>query len=162
MKKDIQKVVKLVEEKVVSILLANDLVTLIDKDKENKFSNCNPTNKARKQLGEEEIDVDDQWMKKFRNLFPKGRQSSPFAIKAKLNRFVADHGKNNMSDIFKAAQLYIHELDDLQYACKANNFFYKYEKDGSLSSYCLEYLERVESGDDVGSTSTGYSGIRKV
>lgn len=165
MRKDIAKALKLVEDRVVPILLVNDLAELIDKKDGHRFSNLRLTKKGKEDIGytaAASLKITDEWMASYRSLFPRQRRSSPKAVKDKLNRFIEDNGLYSLSEIYKAAEMYINDQSNPMYVCNADHFFYKFEPDGSMRSYCQQYLTILNEEGNHDEDYEDFSGSRMI
>jgi len=164
MTRQMQKLLKSVEEKVVPTLVSNELVKIIDNKKGFKFTNCRITAKGKQAIGEDQMNISKEWIKKYRNLFPKGRQSSPSAVRDKIYKLMSEdipevEDIETLDDIYNSAKVYIKDLNHEKYCCSANNFIYKYDTRGVMSSYLLEYLERK---NEANNDRKDYSGTRTI
>lgn len=136
MRKDIQRLVNVIQDRVVGILIVQGYVELIDKNGPYKFSNIELTNQGSNVVKVE--NVTDEQINSYRKLWPEGYRASPSSIRPKLTRFLTEHSCT-MSQIENAARKWL-EDKETPYHGKADYFFYKEEKGGEISR-CEEYLE---------------------
>lgn len=164
MRKNITKLISNLGDRIIPILLANDYVRLVDKKKGHIYSNLVITPLGKKLIGYEaasSLNIPDEWIEKYRDLFPRQRRSHPQAIKDKMNRFVEDHGIYSLDEFYKAAKMYTRDQASSKFVCSADHFFYKYDKDGTMRSYCLQYLNILEE-EEQENQSEDFSGIRRI
>lgn len=141
MRKDLEKLINIVQDRVVSILITKGYVRLLDKDGPYKFSNVEVTTLGKQQLPLT-IKVSDDEIREYMNLWPPGFRSTLGKVKQKLSRFMNEH-ECTMEEIKLAAQKWLRDKES-PYHGKADFFFYKEEKDGE-ESRCEEYLDLIKT-----------------
>lgn len=137
MTKELIQLIKLIQTQVVSILLVNGYVELIDKQGKYLFNNIRITTSGKTTIKETNL-VTDSEVQTYMNLWPKGYRSNLKAVKAKMERFMLNN-KCTLKQIMLAAETYIRDKGT-PYHGKADYFFYK-EENGVETSRCEEYLE---------------------
>jgi hypothetical protein len=139
------------EMQFIGILLENNVVSYIKEPKtiSNKvashtFKNVklNPKYKRIFNVNEK---VDDEFVTKFRDLFPKMRKGTKAIVKNKLIRFVNNEGANyTLDEIYEVTQAYIFKVlstSTPEMVRSANNIIYK-KQQGGEDMLLLSLLEK--------------------
>lgn len=148
LRKDLERLVRLIEPQVVGILIAQGYVT----SKERKFSDFKLTQKGKAAINMGDSLITNEWIKSWRFLWPASYRSTNGAVRDKLSRFLLEHEDVSLKDIKRATQKWLAE-NQPPYCGKANYFFYKVQADKTEISRCEEYLELIEEQDQISDQS---------
>lgn len=147
LRKDITRCIMHVEKPVMGVLQAHNLI----KRNSKSLETAELTEEAKVALGIDEELVTDEWLKKWRSLWPTGQRGDPKTIRRKLNRFIQEE-ESDLEKIWKATEAWLNAASEDKFAGNANNFFYLQQK-GNVLSRCREFLEVAEEQvktDDLG------------
>lgn len=139
MNKEIIKLIKIVENQIVSILLVHGYIELIDTTGPYKFSNIRVSIKGEDALDKHYLVTDSQ-VQEYRLLWPIGYRGSNKLVKEKMERFILEN-ECTFEQIMLAAKKYL-KVWDTPYHGKAQFFFYKIEN-GEEISRAEEYLDDI-------------------
>lgn len=139
MNKELIKLIKIIENQIVSILLVHNYVILIDSNGPYKFSNIRISTKGEDMLDKHHL-VTDAQVQEYRLLWPVGYRGSNKAVKEKMERFISEN-ECTFEQILLATKKYL-KVWSTPYHGKAQFFFYKMEN-GEEISRAEEYLDDI-------------------
>lgn len=134
LRKDIMKLILKIEKPILGVLQAHNLVTRKSKN----LATAELTDEAKVLIGADEELITDEWIQKWRSLWPARQKGDTAIIRKKLNRFLQEE-EVSLEQIWKATQAWIADKEEEKYIGNANYFFYKQEPDGEKSR-CRNYL----------------------
>lgn len=159
-----------VEIQVVGILLERGICEYIrspatnsNKASINSFSNITLTGKYREIFNVEA--VSEEFVRKYRELFPVSRNGSVKTISVKLERFLNEYPQYSLQNIYDATQRYIEyqlHTSGETHIFNADNIIYKKEpgRGGAERIAILNILETYgEHGSTMGDNSDGNSSM---
>lgn len=139
MNKELIKLIRVIENQVVSILLVHNYITLIDSNGPYKFSNIRISSKGEDALDKHHL-VTDAQLQEYRVLWPVGYRGSNKLVKEKMERFISEN-ECTFEQIIVATKKYL-KVWNTPYHGKAHFFFYKMEN-GEEISRAEEYLDDI-------------------
>lgn len=137
LRKDIILILMKVEKQIIGVLQAHNLITKRSK----KLQSAELTPEAQVLIGQGDELVTDEWIEKWRELWPLRQRGNLAIIRKKLNRFIREE-EIELDQIVKVTKVYLEDQSEDKFAGNANYFFYKKTDDGEISR-CQEYLEVV-------------------
>ena len=140
LRKDITRLLLHVEKPVIGVLQAHNLITR----KSKTLATADLTPEAKVLIGDDDELVTDEWIKKWRALWPTSQKGDLAIIRKKLNRFLQEE-EVELNSIFAATEAYITSQSEPKYAGNANYFFYKKTNEGDMLSRCREWIEAEDS-----------------
>lgn len=138
MRKDLRKLIQLIEPQIIGILITKGLITTLSKN----FSDMELTVEGKARTGESDELISNEWIEKWRDLWPVSHKGNKEVIRSKLNRFLLNHDYT-IDDILEATQIHLNK-NSPPYCGNANYFFYKKDKKEEISR-CLEILEETHN-----------------
>ena len=141
LRKDLEKLIRLVEPQLIGILISNGYVS----SKKKKFSDITFTQKGKSAIGMGDMLITDEWLQEWRSLWPTGKKGTPRAVRDKLNRFMMENDCS-LEQVTKCAEYWLAEHQS-PYCGHAGNFFYKLEQGNTEISRCTEVLEIIKEID---------------
>jgi len=143
LRRDIEKLIRIIEPQVISILKAHGLIT--DPKKKMKYGSVVLTQKGKALIGLSDIPITEQWLTSWMELWPVGFRGSRATIRDKLNRFLQEHDCS-LDEIIESTNRWLQDKNT-PYHGSAHHFFYKMEGIDSEISRCEEYLDIIRSPD---------------
>lgn len=146
MRKDLKKLLLRFQPQIIGILEAHGYATSTN----GKFSGLKLTNTGKGLLDVDDLIITEEWIKEWRFMWPVGKRGNQNVVRDKLSTFIMEKDCS-LNEIIDATNLWFQKNDPM-YVGNANNFFYKQEKDITVSR-CEEYLEMLKeessSSDDI-------------
>lgn len=102
------------------------------------------TDKGKRAI-EDLVQISEEDLEAFREIFPRALRGTPAVIAKKLQRYQIEHPDVTMEDIFRATRAWVKMKGD--FCGTASNFIYKKEKDGEISrlTEALEFISKDQS-----------------
>jgi len=119
MRKDILKLIKLIEKQIVGILIAKGWA----KSKEYSFSTLTLTPMGKREINSSDPLITDDWIKQWRNLWPPNMRGQVSVIREKLNNFLMEYNVT-LEEITQATEKHL-SANQAPYCGKAIYFFLK-------------------------------------
>lgn len=138
MRKDVEKLCRLIQPEIAGILAARGLI----ESNAQKFGDIKLTQEGKAKIGMGDSLITEKWFDKWRSMWPPKYKGDRNVARAKLNRFVSEHDKVSLNDIIMATQYWI---DNIKYHGRADYFFYKKNESGVEECRCLQAIESMKS-----------------